>query len=250
MNRIHLAWAFLVLSVAACADQTAPMSLEQLVAANTEVRGGAAAVERVHALEIELEITEPGFTVSGLYRATREGYMRVDIFAEGERVYTEGVGPNGAWQMVRGATAGSPESEAGEAKLKRGIVGNLYGLHELAGLGYRLTLESPQTIDGKAYQVIEQTAPDGVSETLFLDEVSKLKTRERDMSALHPDLDPTKKHFETLWLDYQPTDGVQFSRKSEKRDLASGELVQTTLLKSVKVNPKLDMAIFRRPLSQ
>jgi len=247
MRKSRFGFALLALCAAGCAGHRAPMTLDRLIEANTQARGGAAAIENVHALQFELEITEPGFTVAGLYRATRDGFMRIDIFAGGERVYTEGVGPGGAWQMGRGETSGSPESEAGAAALNRGIVGKLYGLHELAGLGYELTLQEPETVEGNEYRVIEKTSPDGVSETLFLDRDSHLVVRERDTSALHPDLDPTKKHFETLQQDYQPTDGVRFARKTEKRDLATGDVVQTVLVKSLTVNPTLDLAIFRRP---
>jgi hypothetical protein len=227
----------------------APMTLERLVAANTQARGGSAAIESVHALDLELEISEPGFTVTGHYRATRDGYMRIDIFADGERVYTEAVGPQGAWQMRQGETEGSPESEAGAATLRRGIIGNLYGLHELAALGYTLAFRGTRTIGGVDYWAIEKQAPDGFSETLLLDKASDLIACELDTSALHPDLDSGKDAFETRRLDYQPTAGVLFFRRSVKRKRSSGEIVQTVRVRSVAVNPALDEALFRRPQS-
>ncbi|MGD8681027.1 MAG: hypothetical protein PVJ33_11715 [Lysobacterales bacterium] len=247
MKNTRLAYALLAVCLAGCSASGAPMTLKRLVAANTEARGGAEAIENVHAVEFELEITEPGFTVAGHYRATREGFMRIDIFAGGERVYTEAVGPDGAWQMRKDETVGTPETEAGAAIKRRGIVGNLYGLHELAGLGYTLTFEGARTIAGKDYWVIEKRAPDGFSETVFLDKSSNLDVREVDTSALHPDLNPAKERFETMRLDYRPTAGVLFVRKSEKRNLATREVVQTVLVKSVRVNPTLDEALFQRP---
>jgi hypothetical protein len=235
------------LFLTACATPSQKMTAERLIDANTKARGGPAAIESVRALDLQLEITEPKFTITGHYVATRDGLMRIDIYAGGTRVYTEALGPGGAWQMGKDATQGSPETGAGAASLKRGLIGNLYGLHELAGLGYSLTFKGSATRDGKDYWVLEKTTPAGFSETLLLDTETYLVSREIDTSALHPDVDPTEKRFETLRLDYQPTAGVLFARRSEKRDLDSGELVQTAVVKSVIVNPAVDKAIFARP---
>lgn len=223
------------------------MTLARLVAANTKARGGAATIANVHSVAFELEITEPKFTVSGRYIATRDGFMRIDILAGGERVYTEALGPDGAWQMRKGETVGSPESEAGAATLRRGVVGNLYGLNELRGLGYSLAFVGFETLDGQEYWTLETTAPDGFSDTLYLDKRTWLVARKIDTSALHPDVDATEKRFETLELDYRPTAGMEFARRSEKRDLDTGAIVQTVLVKSVTVNPAIDESIFRRP---
>lgn len=223
------------------------MTLQTLLDRNAEARGGAQAIESVHAIDLDLEIAEPKFTVTGRYRATRDGKMRIDIFADGERVYTEALGPDGAWQMKRGETTGAPESAAGAAALKRGIAGNLYGLHELRGLGYRLNFTGTQNRAGEDYWVIEKVAPDGLSETLYLDKDAYLVAREIETSALHPDIDSTLARFETLKLDYQDTGGVLFARKSEKRNLDTDEVVQTTLVKAVHINPEIDPAIFKRP---
>lgn len=238
-----------VLTSIVCGCTSQPMTLDRLVAANTNARGGAAAIESIQAVGFEFQVTEPKFTVRGRYVATREGFMRVDIMAGGERVYTEALGPDGAWQLRKGQTEGTPESEAGAAALRRGVVENLYGLHELPGLGYTLTFAGSRKLGNENYWAIDVKAPSGFSETLYLDEHTYLVTRKIETSALHPDLDAAKKRFETLSLDYRPAGGVEFARKSEKRNLDTGEIVQTTIVKSVSINPDIDGSVFRRPQS-
>ena len=233
--------------LAGCSGAPRAMTLDRLVAANTTARGGAAAIGNVRSVAFELQITEPQFTVTGHYVATRDGFMRIDILAGGERVYTEALGPDGAWQMRKGETHGAPESAAGVAALRRGIVGNLYSLGELEGLGYSLIFHGARAQGGKEYWALETVAPDGFSETLYLDKDSRLVSRKIDTSALHPDIDAAKKRFETLEMDYRPTAGVEFARRTEKRNLDTGELVQTVVVESVTVNPAVDESIFRRP---
>ena len=98
-----------------------PVDLTQLIERHTESRGGKQAIEHVHSLRFDLEITEPGFTVRGDYLATRDGYMRIDIYSGDERVFTEALGPDGGWQLLQGATVPTDLSEDGEKALARGL---------------------------------------------------------------------------------------------------------------------------------
>jgi hypothetical protein len=49
-----------------------------------------------------LTIKEPSFEVTGTYVATRDGSMRIDIEADGQRVFSEGVHDGQAWQWTAG----------------------------------------------------------------------------------------------------------------------------------------------------
>jgi len=223
------------------------VGLEQLIERHAESRGGTQAIENVHALRFSLEITEPGFTVRGDYVANRDGYVRIDIYAGDERVFTEALGPDGGWQLLQGTTIPTDLSEDGEGALRRGLIGNLYGLHELSRLGYELSLAEPATQDSGNYWAIDQVAPDGYSTRLFLDKSTFLVTREIETSALHPDLDATKAQVETHFADYEAVDGVLFSRHAEKVDTATGTVVQTVVLQEIEVNPTIDATRFERP---
>lgn len=58
---------------------TQSMTTQQVLARHIAASGGAAAFEHLHSVRYKVEITEPQFTVTGDYRASRDGRMRIDI---------------------------------------------------------------------------------------------------------------------------------------------------------------------------
>jgi hypothetical protein len=243
MSRIVFT-AFATLLLMGC-NMADPVTLGTLIEHHTESRGGAEAIEDVRSLRLDLEITEPGFTVRGDYIATRDGYMRIDIYAGDERVFTEALGPDGGWQLLRGETVATGLSADGETALRRGLIGNLYGLHELSALGYELSFAGLVTQGVEEFWAIDQVAPNGFSKRRFFDKASFLIARETETSALHPDLDSTRTRQETMFVNYRVSAGVLFPRQSQKINSATGEIVQTVVVKSVQVNPEIDTAEFK-----
>lgn len=256
MTRMMCTWfaPCLLAFTAACAPdrsepQAATMDLETLLDSHAQARGGKEVVESVRTVSVELEITEPGFTVTGRYRASRDGWMRIDVFAGGERVFTEALGPNGGWQMFGDGTIADLSPE-GETALRRGIASNLYGLHELPGLGYELEFIGPASRTGSAYWELEMTAPDGFSQHLFFDKGTFLIASDIRTAALHPDIDSTQSRQETFYSDYGESGGLLYARKSEKKNLDTGEIMQTTITTDRRINEELAPAQFRRPAGQ
>ena len=173
--------------------------------------------------------------------------MRIDIFADGERVFTEGFDGSDGWQLLGGATEGIDMSAKGQAAVKHGIVTNLYGLHEFPGLGHSLLLKGRERISGVNYWVVDVIFDDGFISRNYLDPQTFLVARTRQDAALHPDVDPEVRRFETREFDYRKIDGVLLAFQTVKIDLDSTEQVQSTLLKKITINPDLDPAIFDRP---
>lgn len=223
------------------------VSLGELIERHTESRGGKQAIENVNSLRLRLEITEPGFAVRGDYVAARDGYMRIDIYSGNDRVFTEALGPDGGWQLLQGTTTSTDLSEDGERALKRGLIGNLYGLHELSNFGYELSLAETDTRNAENFWAIDQVVPDGYSKRLFMDKSSFLITREIETSALHPDLDSVKMQMETHFADFEAFAGVLFPRLTEKFDTVTGQVVQTVVVKETDINPTVDATEFERP---
>ncbi len=243
--RLYFAILFALLT-AACTQHQPEMTLDRLLASHAQARGGKDALENIRTLDVTLEIVEPGFTLTGHYRASREGVMRIDVFASGERVFTEALGPNGGWQMFGdGKTADL--SPGGAEILRNGIAGNLYALHEIPALGYSLTFIGSAERNGGAFWEIEEISPEGFSEHLFLDKDTFLIASSVETSALHPDIDSTEVHQETFYLDYKDNNGVLFNTRSEKRNLDTGEVMQTSAITSRQLNLELDPSQFDRP---
>lgn len=217
-----------------------------ILAAHAEARGGAAAIEAIQSIDLRLTIDE-GWVLEGHYRATRAGDMRIDVFAEGERVFTEALHEGSAWSMQQGETSGSPITENEANILWRGVLGNVYGLHELEAQGVAVTVSGPEPIDGESYWLVDLLHQDGFENRYYLDAETLLVTRRRSDHALHPAVDPEIKRFESRYSDYREIDGVLFPFLVEKFDLETGERVQRTTTRSLAINTIGDRSDFAMP---
>ncbi len=228
------------------AGEPASLTLDQVIARNTEAMGGREKIEAVQAVEVSLHIKDPGFEVDGVYYAARPGRMRIDIMADGKRVYMERFDGDKGWQWN-----GKEEKEEGAtptAALRHGIElpGNLFGLHEMQARGHRLELSGREQIDGVEYYVIHVTFADGYETSLFVDPRTWRITRRRDVRALHPDADPTTTTIESRKSDWRQVNGVWFAFAGEDVDLKTGKVIETTTVKEIKVNPPIDAAMFTK----
>lgn len=246
MRSLIVATTFLLMAVAA-ASQTAVRDLESLLNRHTEARGGADALESVNSVGIRFELTEPGFVVNGTYVATRSGYVRVDIFDNGVRVFTEVLTPDGGWQAGTDAGETSPLSVDGRAALERGRVRHLYGLHEIGSLGYRLRWAGATQFGDADAWAVDVTAPDGFAERLFFDTGSAMLIGRSERSALHPDADPSKVDRVTIRGDFRHVNGIVLSHASTTFEAASGRELQSDRVLAVEINPYTDPAVFSRP---
>lgn len=232
-----------ILAVLSLASTPTDTDTDRLIQAHTEARGGAAAIEAVQTIEVQLIINE-GWQADAIYRATREGDMRIDVFIEGERVFTEGLHEGQAWAMQQGETRGSPITDEEARILWRGVLGNLYGLHEYRRHNVALMAGSdPDSGD----PVLDITHDDGFEDRLYLDPHTHLVTRQRSDHALHPAVDPTVRRHETRYSDFRTVDGVTYAFRQEKYDLDTGEQVQWTQTRSITLNTIEDRSIFAMP---
>ena len=129
--------------------------------------------------------------------------------------------------------------------MRRGLERNLYGLHELPGLGYDLVLRPDADAD---YRVILETGPAGRTRQLQIDRVTGLVAAAIETKALHPDVDPTETRQETRFGGWQEHGGVLMVTDSVTRDLASGEVISRVQVTAVEVNPAVAVDHFRAPL--
>ena len=247
MNPSGVLFGTLCLGVIFTGCQARSIDLDQLLKLHAEARGGMDAIESVSSIDVQLHLIEPGFEADIRYRALRPGSARVDVSVGGEVVFIEAVNESGAWQQYYPGQPAEPSSPEGTAKLRRGAIGNLYGLHELGELGYRLQLLDSTEIDGARYHTLEVTAPDGYTDYRYLDYETFLVTRTRGIAAVHPDLDPTKKRIENRNSEFRADDGIVRPHREVRIDLDTEEELQRTTFESVKTNVPLDASIFAIP---
>ena len=240
--------AMLILMLLPLFADAADLTLPEIIERNTQAVGGREAIEKVQTIRIQVQITEPTFQVRGDYVADRKGRMRIDIYAEGKRVYTEAFDGTKGWQM--GGDGVAKESNAkGTAALMHGVQypGKVFGLHEIVKNGHKLELEGRETVDKVNYYVIQLTLKDGFIKHIYINPDTWMIERERDIRALHPDLDPATKWIENRSYDFQKVEGVLRSFKGEQIDLKTGESMQQTAVQKIEINPHLEDSKFQMP---
>lgn len=228
---------------AACAPRE--LDLETVLARHTQARGGAAALDAVRTLRNEAEVVEPSFTVRGPYIASAEGLMRVDIFAGGQCVFSEGIDSAGAWSWQQGG-APEPASPAGAAALQHGIEFNVFGLHRFAERGHALTLVGVEALNGAPCHVVKVVLNDGFETYRFIDANTWMLVGSRDTRALHPDIDSTEIVIGNEYSDFRVVDHVRSSFAWLQRNLGNGEVMQRGTVLSLAYNPPLTDADFDR----
>ncbi len=225
--------------LALAAPTTSDLSLDQVIARHTTARGGARALDAVHAMRADLVISEQGASLKAAWRATLDHLMRIDVALGDKRVWSEGVDKAGPWAWPGGKPEPAPSGGDAERALRHGMDFNLVGLHAFPALGHRLTLAGRETLDGVALYVVQIDMADGFRTFRYIDPRSWMITRSRDIRALHPDADPTQKLLENVYEDFRPVSGVQVSFASRQVDVATGKVLQQTRLTAQAHNPPL-----------
>jgi outer membrane lipoprotein-sorting protein len=237
--------SLITLMVVGCHRSSGSLSIGEIVERNTKAMGGRAAIEAVQSIQIDLHIKDPSFEVDGTYYAARPGMMRIDLSAEGKRVFTESFDGQSGWQW-EGKGEQKPAAEKATAALRHGVElpGKLFGLHELEGRGQKIKSIGREQIDGISYHVLKLTLKDGYAVSLYVDPNSWLITRRRDVRPLHVDVDPTPTTIEQVSSDFHEVGGVKFPFATAETDLKTGKVLESTTTKNVKLNPSLPPRFF------
>ena len=236
----------LALFLACCGR--APNTVDEIIERNTKAMGGRQAIESVRSVAIDLHIVDPDFAVDGSYRATRPGKMRIDVKAAGKHVFTEAYDGRRGWQWKGEGTTTVEESAKATAALRHGVElpGHLYGLHELRQRGHRIDLIGREKINGVEFYALRLTLDDGYTTNLYVDPKSWLITLRRDVRPLHIDIDPTPTTIEQRMSDFRQVAGVWFPFANTETDLKTGKVLETTTIRNITVNPKINEAIFEK----
>ncbi|WP_299321937.1 hypothetical protein [Parasphingopyxis sp.] len=227
------------LAVSGCsspAEYDAGLTAEEVIARHVEAIGGAEAIEALRNIRVQPEVIEPDFMVLGDYRATRDGRMRVDIYAGGARVFSEGIDGDGGWQQAGAGAEFAETTPLARAALERGIEFNLFGLHDLAARGHRASLFGREEIEGVNYYVLHITMEDGFERFAFVNPENWMVERYRETSALHPDIDDEARPEETIHSSFAEHCGVLRATETRKIDRETGNEIQRTRALSIDCN--------------
>ena len=222
------------------------LTIDDVINSNTTAMGGRAAIEAVQSIEVSLHISDPGFEADGIYYAARPGKMRIDVSAAGKHVFTEAFDGQRGWEWNgKESKTASPQATAA---LQHGVElpGKLFGLHELKQRGHQIGLVGREMIEGINYYALGLTLKDGYRTTLYVDPESWLITRRRDVRPLHVDIDPTPTTIEQRSWDFREVSGVRFPFAGSETDLQTGKVLETSQIKSIKINSTVEPSFFER----
>lgn len=227
------------------ASQAAEGSLADIIAKNTEALGGAAALDAIQTMVKHTLIEEGDSRYAAIFATDRKGRMRIDIFADGSRVYAESYdGRKGhQWSPKAGQSAAS---ERGTTALSRTpqFPNHIFRLKDMAANGHRLSVPEKETIEDTEYYVLKLTLSDGAITYLFVDTSSWHVTRTRSRRALHVDVNAKEKTIETRNTDFRRVGDILHPHRAEEVNLATNEVMVRTTLEKLELNIELPSGYF------
>jgi hypothetical protein len=239
-----LVGSVLTVAVFGCCNRA--LTVDEVIERNTAAMGGRAAIEAIQSIEVSLHITDPAYEVDGIYCAARPGRMRIDISSADKHVFTEAFEGRRGWEW--NGKESKTTSPGATAALQHGVElpGKLFGLHELRQRGHQVELVGREKIEGINYYALRVTLGDGYRTTLYVDPENWLITRRRDVRPLHVDIDPTPTTIEQRSSDFRTISGVRFAFAGSETDLKTGKVLETSQIKSTKINPPIGPSFFEK----
>jgi hypothetical protein len=222
--------------------------LDTILERNHAAHGGDA-YARIESIRVELLISEPSHKVQGTYLATREGLMRIDIHAGGERVFAEGISPECAWSWNPNRPAGDRGGCVGEARaatLRHGLElpGLFYTLKDVRDRGAGVQLIGPVGSETGPEWQLRLTLEDGFSRDYFIDQETYRITRARDFRASHPAVDSEEQLVETRFESPQWVEGVLRFERQVNVSVGTGETLGITTVLDLEFNPDVSAETF------
>ena len=216
------------------------VSLETILENNLAAERSDSRTAEVTTTDKVLKILESDYSLSARYRASSKGTMRIDVFAEDTRIFSEGKDVAGVWEWAGDQDAPANVYHEGVGALEHGIEFNLFSLAELRNRGHAIELLDQETIRDKQYYVLKVTLSDGFETYRYVNASTWLIDLSRDHRALHPGIDPSKTDIETRYDNWKTADGVTYPGRSQNVDLATGEVLQTAIVLQSRYNIRED----------
>jgi len=233
---------FAATAVSARASQTSifrALPLSEVIRRHTNARGGAARLDAVHALSSDVEITEKTSRLQAHYSCSDSPAWRIDVYSAGRHVFCEGLDGSGPWLWPAGDGSAHDAVEDARKTGIQGIEFNLYGLHRFQARGHSLSLDGRELLDGVDYYVIKVAMKDSYETYLYINPNTWMIDRRRDFRAFHPDIDPKKAYAEKRYGSFRAVEGIVSPFSEKQINWKTGELVNSTIVKSIVYNPQL-----------
>lgn len=216
-----------------------------LVARNIDARGGAEAWQSVSSLRLtgQMDVGQ-GMQVPYVLEQKRPGKMRLEFVFDGVTAVQSSDGKAG-WKLqpFRGRMVPEPMTEA---ELRETVdSADPYGLlYNYGARGHDVELLGQEPVEGRDAFKLKVTLPHGAVRWVYLDVETALEVK---LEAVRT-LGGRERRIETIFHDWEATDGLLISRRQETQTDGDDEWRLVTV-ETVRVNPPLDDSRFSMPAS-
>jgi hypothetical protein len=218
-------------------------TVDELVARNVAARGGAEVWRAVSSLRLtgRMDVGQE-MLVPYVLEQKRPRKMRLEFVFDGETAIQCSDGKSG-WKIepFRGRTTPEPmtKAELREAADSADPYGLLF---DYAKRGHAVELLGREPVEGRDAYKLKVTLPGGSVRWVYLDVETGLEVRLDAMRMLAG----RERRVETLYHDWQATEGLLIPRRQETR--TEGDKKSHVLtVETVRVNPPLDDSRFAMP---
>ena len=224
-----------------------PEAVARILAKHAETLGDLNKWRNIQSVTYQLDIKEPKFHLQGVYRVVRSGKMRIDIFADGQHLFTEAFDGVASWQWQSGETRAKITTDAASAPLRHGIElpGHLFTLLDMVARGHKLAYLGDEIRFDKQGHLLQLTLKDGHQKYYFLHAETGEILAHGDQRAFHPDLDPTVVLVETRPEDYRIINGVRKPFKTINWDLSNDQWLGTTQILNIAFSEEIADKYFK-----
>ena len=229
-------------------DADCSLPLDKILEKAAEVRGKKALSE-LHALRVRSKHHEGKWNPDFDYRIMKPGFMLITATYSDGVVIREGFDGVRAWEKLER----NPEPVYVEGDAFKGLAQGahspvfLYGLHDMEGLGAKVSKTGCDTIDGTPYYLVRVKASFGTDIEYYVNAENFLLERARATRALHPTLDPTQITIEERWSDFRRVNGVLYPFVLSQWGTETERRLSWLEVQSVEVDTEARPELFAKP---
>jgi hypothetical protein len=220
-------------------------SLAGVIAKNTAALGGELALDAVDTMVKRSLIVEGDFRDIAVFATDRLGRMRIDIFADGERVFAESFDGQAGhqWSPKDGQSAASERGTIALSHTPQ-LPNHIFRLKDMAANGHHVEHLGRESIATTDYDVLKLTLSDGFENFLWVESSTGLVTRVRNKRALHVDIDDEEKTIETRISEFRRVGEIVHPHRVIEVDLKTDETLVQITLEALEINKRLSEEYF------
>lgn len=255
MKKFISLFALLIFAMSAAYSQ----SVDEIINANLQARGGAKALTEIKTLSVEMDMSIMGMQMPLKYYVQTPDKSRLEQTQMGQTILVVCNGKSG-WVSMQGQVQEIPEEQFGFVNKSNPSIQFLTKnpLIDYKANGFKVTNAGNDVFEGKQCTVLEVDYNDDYIVNIYIDKATNLEVKyEINVPTLAAELENAGDElseeqamisasmqpeiFITEWAEY---DGIKLPKTTQ---IKMGEITQTVTITSCKINGSLDAKLFSKP---